>query len=97
MYQSSSGICLLDRSLNVNLIGQPVKDALAAYPVVTSAVLHPSETTVLFSCMSSGGGASIRLVYTTTGWAGGPRTSCSTAAPLSAWPCAAVRCLCIPT
>lgn len=63
MYQSSSGICLLDRSLNVNLIGQPVKDALAAYPVVTSAILHPSETTVLFSCMSSGGGASIRLVY----------------------------------
>ena len=49
----------------------------------------------LAACPQAAGRASAWC--TTTGWAGGPRTSCSTAAPLSAWPCAAVRCLCIPT
>lgn len=63
MFRGPSGIYLLDRSLNVNYVGLPVRDTLETYPVVTSAIVHPTETCVLFACTSTDANTGRRLVY----------------------------------
>lgn len=61
MFASERGIHLLGRDLSVTWIGRPVREQLAAYPTVTSAVLVPSENQVRFTC--DNGTSSIVLVY----------------------------------
>lgn len=48
-FRSSTGIEMLDRRLQVSYIGEPVKDTLAAYPVVTSAT-SMADDRVIFTC-----------------------------------------------
>jgi hypothetical protein len=61
MYQAGNGLMLMDRSGNQQFIGRPVQSTLESYPTVTSAVVHPTENVVLFSCISGSNG--VRLVY----------------------------------
>ena len=63
MFLSSRGLYLLTRDLGLAWIGRPVKDQLAAFPNVTSAVLVASRNEVRFTCNDAGGTASIVLVY----------------------------------
>jgi len=60
-FQSSAGIYLLTRGLEVQNMGQPVDKELALYPTITSAVVHPIGSYILFSCTGPTG--SIRLMY----------------------------------
>lgn len=62
VFRSSRGFELLDRGLNVTYIGTPVEDTLAAYPVVTSAVLVPNEQEVRFTCTSEDGATGVVIV-----------------------------------
>ena len=61
MFQSSIGMCRLG-SNGVEYVGSAVMDTLTSYPVVTSAVQHPSEPVVLFT-VTNGSTAGARLVY----------------------------------
>ncbi|TXH51988.1 MAG: hypothetical protein E6Q97_17060 [Desulfurellales bacterium] len=63
IYQAANGIMLFSRSGNQEFIGRPVQDTLAAYPTITSAVVHPTETCVLLTCTDTGGSVGRRLVY----------------------------------
>lgn len=63
MFQSPAGIYLLSRSLDVSYIGDRVRDTLVTYPVITSAIQHPTDTCVIFSANKSDGSAGVRLVY----------------------------------
>lgn len=63
MFLSSRGIYLLSRALEVTWIGRPVKDTLASYPNVTSAVLVPGANQVRFTCNNSAGTNGIVIVY----------------------------------
>ena len=62
LFQSRTGICLLDRSLNVSWLGKAVKDTLAAYPTVLSSTLVPTATQVRFVCQAPSG-QTIVIVY----------------------------------
>jgi hypothetical protein len=53
MFQSSIGIHLLSRALEVMFIGGNVTDTLATYPNITSAVIHPTQNQVRFTCSAS--------------------------------------------
>lgn len=53
IFQSLRGIELLNRSLSVNAIGEPIKDTLTSYPVVTSAVVDTAAATVLLTLTNS--------------------------------------------
>lgn len=61
MFQSSRGIYLLTRSLELQWIGRPVKDELASYPTISSAVLVAGRNEVRFT--AGNGATSIVLVY----------------------------------
>lgn len=50
MFQSSIGIHLLTRALEVQFVGGPVTDTLATFPNITSAVIHPTQNQVRFTC-----------------------------------------------
>lgn len=63
MFQSARGIYLLTRGLELAWIGRPVKDKLAAYPVITSAVLVAAHNEVRFTANNAAGNAGIVLVY----------------------------------
>jgi|CXWL01.1.fsa_nt_gi hypothetical protein len=65
MFQTSRGICLLTRGLEVVWIGRPIKDRLAAYPCITSAVLVAKYNQVRFTCndLASSPTAGIVLVF----------------------------------
>lgn len=52
-FQSARGIELLTRSQSVEYVGEPVKNTLASYPVVTSAVLDDVSSLVFFSCVEA--------------------------------------------
>lgn len=52
-FQSDLGIMLLSRSGEVGWIGEPVRDTLATYPVITSAVYDSGASRVVFSCVAS--------------------------------------------
>jgi hypothetical protein len=49
MFQSSKGIYLLSRSLEVSYIGKAIEDTLALYSTVTSAILVSSQNEVRFT------------------------------------------------
>ncbi|AKU97001.1 hypothetical protein AKJ09_03665 [Labilithrix luteola] len=63
MFQSARGIELLSRTLEVAWLGKSVRDTLAAFPVVTSAVLVPNTNHVRFSCNTTDGTAGCVLVF----------------------------------
>ncbi len=62
LFQSRTGLMLLDRSLQVSWLGKAVKDLLAEYPVVLSSTLVPSATHVRFVCQASSG-STIVIIY----------------------------------
>jgi hypothetical protein len=66
-FQSAIGIYLLDRGLNLQYIGQSVIDDMTAFPVITAAVLHPTQPWVYFMCTTTAttptSGSGQRLVY----------------------------------
>jgi len=61
----SGGIFLLSRGLQVTYISGPVEDVLAANPVVTSMIVHPTNGRVYITCTPTeiGFTSGIRLVY----------------------------------
>lgn len=63
MFLSERGIYLLTRGLELVWIGRPVKDTLAAFPVITSAVLVPKQNQVRFTCNTSDGASGVTIVY----------------------------------
>jgi len=63
MFQSARGIYLLTRDMGLAWIGRPVKDKLAAYPRITSAVLVATRNEIRFTTSNTGGTESIVLVY----------------------------------
>ncbi len=63
MFLSARGICLLTRGLEIVWLGRPIKDTLAAYPTVTSAVLVAKHSEVRFTCTTTAGTTGIVLVY----------------------------------
>lgn len=50
VFESTRGIELLGRDLNVTWVGQVIEDTLATYPTITSAVLVAEEQEVRFTC-----------------------------------------------
>lgn len=65
MFQSARGLYLLTRGLELVWIGRPVKDQLAAYPYITSAVLVASRNEIRFTANSGANntGNGVVLVY----------------------------------
>ena len=63
MFQSERGIHMLGRNLSVQLIGDPIKDILDQYPVITSAVTVPEKTQVRFTATTSNGAEGVVLIY----------------------------------
>lgn len=63
LFLSTRGIYLLTRSLELVWIGRQVKDQLASFPNVTSAVLVASRNEVRFTANDAAGTAGITLVY----------------------------------
>lgn len=62
-FLSDRGIMLLSRGLEVSWIGRPVKDTLASYPIITSAVLVPDLNEVRWSCSNADQSESIVIVW----------------------------------
>ena len=63
MFQSQRGLYLLTRGLELQWIGKPVRDTLAAFPVVTSARLIPDLNQVRFTCNNTAGTNGRVLVF----------------------------------
>jgi hypothetical protein len=63
MFGSDRGIYLLTRGFELVWIGRPVKDKLASFPTITSAVLVPKQNQVRFTCTTTLGTTGITLVY----------------------------------
>lgn len=55
IFLGARGFYLLTRGLEVQYIGRPVEDTLAAFPNVTSGVLVPKSNHVRFTCNSADG------------------------------------------
>lgn len=53
MFLGDNGLYLLTRGLEVVWIGRPVRETLASFPAVTSAVLVPKHNQVRFTCNNS--------------------------------------------
>lgn len=72
MYRSSVGIQQLDRGRSVSPepIGARIQSLLDAFPVVTSAIVHPTGAYTTFTCNAEDGASGIRLVhdYTADKW-----------------------------
>jgi hypothetical protein len=68
IFQSSAGLYLLSRGLEVGFVGLPVEDTLAANPTITSALGHPSESTVSFTCVGEEAGARLVFDYRIQQW-----------------------------
>ncbi len=68
MFQSSAGIYLLSRGMEVSYIGQPIEDILALYPTITSAVVHPTNSCVYFTAHGSTYGARLVFDYRKAEW-----------------------------
>jgi hypothetical protein len=66
MFVSPRGLYRLTRSLELEWIGKPVRDSLAAFPVVTSGVLVHALSQIRFTCNSPDGLSGIVLVYSYT-------------------------------
>lgn len=63
VFASTRGIEMLSRSLEISWIGEPVKDTLADFPTITSAVVVPAAQHLRISCTDSGGTDSRVLVW----------------------------------
>lgn len=63
LFQSHLGYHLLTRGLEVVYLGQPIADELKSFPVVTSAVLHPSQPWVYITVTDAAGSTGERIVY----------------------------------
>lgn len=64
LFQGTDGrIWLLTRGLELQPIGTPVEDTIAAYPVVVAAVLVETADQVRFSLLSSDGTTGVTLVW----------------------------------
>lgn len=63
MFQSSRGLYLLTRGLELAWIGRDVKDVLEAYPRITSAVLVPRHNQVRITANNVAGSEGVVLVY----------------------------------
>lgn len=63
VFQSARGLHLLSRKLEVAWLGRPIKDQLAAYPNITSAVLVAAKNEIRWTANNTGGTAGIVLVY----------------------------------
>lgn len=68
IFQSSAGLYLLSRGLEVSYIGQPVEDLLLANPTITSAVVHPSGSYVEFVAVGTTYGVRLIFDYRTQQW-----------------------------
>jgi hypothetical protein len=63
MFQSARGIELLSRELQVTWVGDAIRETLALYPTITSAVLVSDVQEVRFTCTSVNGETGIVLAY----------------------------------
>ncbi len=64
MFQGiAGGIYILTRQLEVEWVGREVQEQLAAFPVITSAVLIAARNEIRFSCNDAVGATGIVLVY----------------------------------
>lgn len=63
MFQSARGIYLLTRGLELQWIGQPVRDHVEAYPIVLDARIVPHRSQVRYSMANAEGTAGVVLVY----------------------------------
>jgi hypothetical protein len=63
VFLSSRGIELLSRDLTVTWIGKAAEDILAAYPVITSAVLVAVDHEVRFTCTTRDGSHGVVLAW----------------------------------
>ena len=63
-FQSAADrLCILRPGGGVEWIGQPIRDTLATYPVITGSVLCTATPRVVFSCTNSAGDAGVLLAY----------------------------------
>lgn len=67
-YQTSSGIELLDRGLNVSWLGKRVRDTLEAYPTITSAVDDGPARSIRFTCHNGSESVIVSYNYDVDGW-----------------------------
>ncbi len=63
MFESSRGIYLLSRGLETVWVGRPVKETLALYPIITSAVLVAKYSEVRFTCNDETSENGVVLIY----------------------------------
>lgn len=68
-FQTTRGIYLLDRSLNVTFVGKEVQDRLTLYPTITSAVLVGKYNQIRFTCSNGTNGITLVFDYVTGQWA----------------------------
>lgn len=68
MFQSSAGIYVLSRGMEVSYVGQPIEDILALYPTITSAMVHPTNSCVYFTAQGSEYGARLVFDYRKMEW-----------------------------
>ncbi len=63
VFQNEHDLYNLSRGLTVDWIGRDARDTLAAYPLITSAVLVSEESEIRFTCNKSDDSAGVVLVY----------------------------------
>lgn len=63
IFQSDSDLYNVTRGLEVQWIGKPARETLAAYPIITSAVMVSAEGEIRFTCNNVDGDAGIVLVF----------------------------------
>jgi hypothetical protein len=62
-FESSRGLELISRDKTISWIGKPKEDTLAAYPVITSAVLVADHHEIRFTCNTQDGTSGIVLAW----------------------------------
>lgn len=60
-FQSQLGLYMLSRGLQCGNVGMPIEDTLDANPTITSAIVHPSGSYMMWSAINADTGA--RLVF----------------------------------
>ncbi len=85
MFLSDRGIYLLTRGMDLVWIGRAIKDTLAAYPSVTSAVLVAKRNQVRFTCNAADGLSGVVLVfdYVEKQWSVSKYTAADYATPIA--------------
>jgi hypothetical protein len=62
LFQGKAGIYMLNRGMQVLFIGKAVEDTLAAFPIITSAVLVADENQIRFTCAPSSSSQNGRII-----------------------------------